>query len=567
MSINDGNPVNATYTNSRLVSKQVDNVLEGIQELKHNNLTSGADILNLQKTVNDLVTIMAIIGQGNTASNVGTGQGWFKEKIANDLRFRTVVGTNSVTINLNGDDVEIGHPVEFLAADPFPLVANTLWFNYTDKFWRFYDGITTIQIGSDYVDLSTNQSVGGEKTFTADGYFSQALQVSGKLTVLADMEVQGTLTYINTTDLEVTDQNILVNKSGTDGSSEGAGVDVERPAGNAGIRFDSTLENKWKIGLIADLREVGAVIKGTKATLIALPSKYTSVLYYATDEMIHYVWDETEFKRLTMPNLVKGGLITFDGTNYVAIAPGANGKILRTKSGATEGVIWEEVSLEDTKANIDALPRLKGLSYYATDENIYYYDNGTILIAIGGSGFTGSIPVSAKGDLVTRTASAISTLAVGLEGQRLAVKLGDPEGIAWKYGIIIALKAAIDALPRIKGEYYYATDESIFYGDDGTALIALGGVGLISGGGGGMTPTASVAIQLNGSYVVPVVSWADITITQVNATLTASQQFKIFAGDTIQIIKDATSGRVLINGNVIAELDTATYAMTGTVFS
>ena len=237
MSINDGNPVNATYTNSRLVSKQVDNVLEGIQELKHNNLTSGADILNLQKTVNDLVTIMAIIGQGNTASNVGTGQGWFKEKIANDLRFRTVVGTNSVTINLNGDDVEIGHPVEFLAADPFPLVANTLWFNYTDKFWRFYDGITTIQIGSDYVDLSTNQSVGGEKTFTADGYFSQALQVSGKLTVLADMEVQGTLTYINTTDLEVTDQNILVNKSGTDGSSEGAGVDVERPAGNAGIKI------------------------------------------------------------------------------------------------------------------------------------------------------------------------------------------------------------------------------------------------------------------------------------------------------------------------------------------
>lgn len=102
-----------------------------------------------------------------------------------------------------------------------------------------------------------NITIGGNKIF------------SGDVTVLGDFEVQGNLTTINSITLEVTDQNILLNKGGTDGSAENAGIDVERPLGNAALRFDSALSSKWKIGLTSALYEIvvsgiAQVISGIK---------------------------------------------------------------------------------------------------------------------------------------------------------------------------------------------------------------------------------------------------------------------------------------------------------------
>ncbi len=54
MGIVDGNPVNATYTNSRVVSKQNDNTLLG--KLTLNRTGSGATIVDAQQDINDLKT-------------------------------------------------------------------------------------------------------------------------------------------------------------------------------------------------------------------------------------------------------------------------------------------------------------------------------------------------------------------------------------------------------------------------------------------------------------------------------------------------------------------------------
>ena len=102
-----------------------------------------------------------------------------------------------------------------------------------------------------------NQTIGGNKTF------------SGNVTIQGDLQVDGTLTTVNSTTLEVTDANILVNNGGNDTSAEGAGLTIERTSTNAAFQFDSALASKFKLGLIGSLYEiivsgVAQVISGVK---------------------------------------------------------------------------------------------------------------------------------------------------------------------------------------------------------------------------------------------------------------------------------------------------------------
>ncbi len=107
-------------------------------------------------------------------------------------------------------------------------------------------------------DIESNPS-----TFGGDKIFSDDVLIQGNL------EVLGATTKIFTTDLEVEDTNILVNKGGTDLSSAGAGLTVERVTENAAFQFDNTLTSKFKIGLISALYEIvvsgiAQIIEGIK---------------------------------------------------------------------------------------------------------------------------------------------------------------------------------------------------------------------------------------------------------------------------------------------------------------
>jgi len=293
MSIQDGNPVNASYTNDKLASKEDDNTLEGKQTLTHNNVESGADILDIQKTVNDLIAVLVTLGAGDSMANIGGGAGEiYKEKVATQFRVRTLAGANSVTVAINGDVIDIGHPIEFLAADPGSPVNPSVWFNYTEQVWKSWDGAITTEIGSDYVDLSTNQSVGGEKTFSADAFFSQDVTVTG------DFTVNGTTTTVNTATLEVTDQNITVNNTGNDASAEGAGLTVERTGTDGSFVYEDALDNKFKAGALGSENELAAIIKDTEANILAISPGSTSRRYYATDTGKHYIWDNVKTEML-----------------------------------------------------------------------------------------------------------------------------------------------------------------------------------------------------------------------------------------------------------------------------
>ncbi len=82
---------------------------------------------------------------------------------------------------------------------------------------------------------------------------------SSTVVVAGNLQVDGTTTTVNSTNLEVTDQNILVNNGGNDASAEGAGVTVERTGTNGSIAYENALTSKWKVGALGAEVEVATI--------------------------------------------------------------------------------------------------------------------------------------------------------------------------------------------------------------------------------------------------------------------------------------------------------------------
>jgi hypothetical protein len=84
----------------------------------------------------------------------------------------------------------------------------------------------------------TTGKVVQESTVTADS--------SGNLVVPGDLTVNGTTTSVNSTNLDVADKQITVNKGGVSPSAEGAGIAVESDGSAvSSLAYDSTKPSKW----------------------------------------------------------------------------------------------------------------------------------------------------------------------------------------------------------------------------------------------------------------------------------------------------------------------------------
>lgn len=198
--VTDGQRANQTSFNAAFMARNGDTDTTGKVSLL--NLAS-TNIVDLQKFVNDL------------ASYIGT--------IENDPDFKLYASNEYIQ---DGDSLK--EAIEVL-----------------DNIARFLnDEIDAAKLrlddAEDRLDVIENQdsTFNGNKTFT------------GNTTFL------GTVTSINSEELVVEDAYITINKNGTDLTAENAGVEVERPAGNAALQFDSSLASFWKIGLAADLKEI-----------------------------------------------------------------------------------------------------------------------------------------------------------------------------------------------------------------------------------------------------------------------------------------------------------------------
>lgn len=251
MSIKNGVSANEENFNDAFLSRKVDDVAEGKIGLGNTDLESGAAVGNAQKAINKLFSATGIAGENDVDSNnfadpkyIADGDSFKQaiEKVDQQL-FQTQTDLDAAEVVAADHESRITS-LEGTAAD------------HESRLTTAEGEIDNLQ--GRVLDLETaDMNIGGNKTFT------------GNVTVQGNLEVQGTMTAINSTELEVEDANMTLNKGGTDGSAEGSGVTIERPSGNAGVQFDSSLNSKWKLGVVGAFYEVivsgvAQVISGVK---------------------------------------------------------------------------------------------------------------------------------------------------------------------------------------------------------------------------------------------------------------------------------------------------------------
>ena len=189
-------------------------------------------------------------------------------------------------------------------------------------------------VQNDYVDLSSNQTVAGEKTF------------SDNMVLNGDLEVNGTTTTVNSATLEVADANITINDGGSDASSEGAGLTVERVGTDGSFKYENALDNKFKIGALGNEEEISGIIKDTLVNLQALISPSSSNLYFATDTLEHFRSDGTSLQPLGSGG-GGGGLDNWLAENFetTVAADFSSGNSATFEGGGTlDGVLSDETT-------------------------------------------------------------------------------------------------------------------------------------------------------------------------------------------------------------------------------
>jgi len=75
-------------------------------DLRFRKLIAGTN-MTLTENANDITFSAALVGETNTASNVGSGSGWWKQKTGVDLEFKSVIANTGITATANTNDVTL----------------------------------------------------------------------------------------------------------------------------------------------------------------------------------------------------------------------------------------------------------------------------------------------------------------------------------------------------------------------------------------------------------------------------------------------------------------------------
>lgn len=217
MSVINGQDVEASIVNNAFVSRIVDTSASGKLSL----LNAGSSIINdSQKLINKL------------SVTIGTDE--------NDLNNLNYSSQNVVA---NGDS----HKIAIGKLDANDNILKTKIDNLealeSSHHSQQDSEITALENRATAIE-SEDSSFSGNKTFV------------NNVTIGGNLQVNGTTTTINTQDLNVRDSYVTINKGGTDLTAENAGIEIERVTENAAIQFDSTLQSKFKIGLLSSLSEI-----------------------------------------------------------------------------------------------------------------------------------------------------------------------------------------------------------------------------------------------------------------------------------------------------------------------
>jgi hypothetical protein len=221
---------------------------------------------------------------------------------------------------------------------------------------------TSLPDDATVVHKTGDESIAGDKTFSDD------VIISGDLTV------NGTNTILNVSTVESEDQNILVNKGGTDGTSEGAGLTVARTGTSGSFIYADAASSKWKCGALGTEKEIVDLSSGQTLTnkTIAGGSNTISGL--------------THGSQVDNPTSgVHGATGTIVGTSDT--------QVLTNKDidGGTAADTRRITLPKDTTSNLNGLTRKQGTMVFDTTVNRPKFDNGSALTEFGSGSGSGRI--------------------------------------------------------------------------------------------------------------------------------------------------------------------------------
>ena len=75
-------------------------------DLQFRKIIAGTN-MTVTENANDITLSAALVGESNTASNVGSGSGWWKQKTGVDLEFKSVIANTGLTATANTNDVTL----------------------------------------------------------------------------------------------------------------------------------------------------------------------------------------------------------------------------------------------------------------------------------------------------------------------------------------------------------------------------------------------------------------------------------------------------------------------------
>jgi hypothetical protein len=151
--------------------------------------------------------LFSLGAQNNTASNVGVGQGVFKQKVGNDFEFHSLSGGTNTTINLSGDTIVIDSEDTYVIAGTYIDNTDTISLLRNDGNFVNITGVTdTFTTGSTY-DNGTALA-----TFTRNDGNSYTLDLS-TIDVNDTFSTGGTVTQSSSND----ENNQTIQIVGNDG--------------------------------------------------------------------------------------------------------------------------------------------------------------------------------------------------------------------------------------------------------------------------------------------------------------------------------------------------------------
>lgn len=105
-------------------------------------------------------------------------------------------------------------------------------------------------------------------------------QVTNNLVVQGDLTVQGTTTTVNSTVVDIADQNITLNNTGNDAASEGAGITIDRTGTSGSLIYKDASASKFAAGPLGseiDLVNVSGTQTLTNKTIDGSSNTITNV--------------------------------------------------------------------------------------------------------------------------------------------------------------------------------------------------------------------------------------------------------------------------------------------------